>query len=145
MITLIADLRYSFRTLVRNPAYALATVATLCLGIGANALVYTLASAVFLRPLPFAHASELVKVTATRRLGGGALANFAVSGRDFVAFSKRNTTLSGVGAIVAQSFSVMTTDAPLMVRGGRVSASMWSVLGVHPVVGRTFNDAEPRN
>src|SRR4029079_1610123 len=94
------------------------------------------------RPLPFAQASELVKVTATRRLASGALANFAVSGRDFVAFSKRNTTLSGVGAILAQSFSVTTTDAPQMVRGGRVSASMWSVLGVHAVAGRTFTDGE---
>ena len=142
MNTLIADLRYAFRALARNPAYSLATVVTLCLGIGANALVFTLASAVFVRPLPFAQASELVKVTATRRLASGALANFAVSGRDFVAFSKRNTTLSGVGAILAQSFSVTTTDAPQMVRGGRVSASMWSVLGVHAVAGRTFTDAE---
>ncbi len=142
MNTLIADLRYSFRALIRNPAYALATLVTLSLGIGANALVYTLASAVFLRPLPFAQSSELVKVTATRRLSSGALGDFAVSGRDFVAFSKRNTTLSGVGAILAQSFSVMTTDAPQTVRGGKVSASMWSVLGVRPVVGRTFTDAE---
>ncbi len=143
MIDAIAsDVRYSLRIFGRHPVYAAATILTLALGIGANALVYALASAVFIHPLPFARGDELVKVTGKRRLANGEMADFAVTAMDFIVFSERNRTLSGVGAILAQSFSVSIGDEPRMVRGGSVSASMWPVLGVPPVAGRAFTASE---
>jgi hypothetical protein len=139
------DVRYSVRSLVRHPVYAITSVATLALGIGANALVYALASAVFVQPLPFARGDELVKVTGTHRVASGKLAEFAVSPIDFTTFTQRNRTLSGIGAILTQSYSVATGapgDIPRVLQGGGVSASMWPVLGVAPIAGRPYTDAE---
>jgi predicted permease len=139
------DVRFSLRSLARHPVYTITSVATLALGIGANALVYALASAVFVRPLPFARGDELVKVTGTHRVASGKVAEFAVSPIDFTTFAQRNRTLSGVGAILTQSYSVATGapgDPPRLMQGGGVSASMWRVLGVAPIAGRAYTEPE---
>jgi predicted permease len=83
-----------------------------------------------------------VKVFETRRVANGSLADFAVSGADFLAFAQRNRTLTTVGAILSQKLSVAADGTPVMVRGASVSAAMWTTLGVHPVAGRTFIDSE---
>jgi putative ABC transport system permease protein len=142
---LSGDIRFSLRSLARHPVYAVTSVATLALGIGANALVYALASAVFLQPLPFARGDELVKVTGTHRVASGKIAEFAVSPIDFTTFSQRNRTLTEIGAILTQSYSVSAGppgEIPRMLPGGGVSASMWRVLGVEPIAGRAYTDAE---
>ena len=142
---LSGDIRFSLRSLARNPVYTIASVATLALGIGANALVYALASAVFVAPLPFARGDELVKVTGTHRVASGKVAEFAVSPIDFTTFAQRNRTLTEIGAILTQGYSVATGapgEIPRMLQGGGVSASMWRVLGVAPIAGRAYTDAE---
>jgi putative ABC transport system permease protein len=143
--SLLSDIRFSLRSLARHPVYAVTSIATLALGIGANALVYAVASAVFVQPLPFARGDELVKVTVTHRVASGKVAEFAVSPIDFTTFVQRNRTLSGIGAILTQSYSVATGapgDVPRTLLGGGVSASMWHVLGVEPIAGRAYTDAE---
>ena len=84
---LSADIRYGLRALARNPVYTAAVVATLALGIGANAVVLAVADAVFLRPPPFAHSERLVKVVVTHQIAGGGVADFAASTFDFAAFT----------------------------------------------------------
>ena len=81
-----AEVSYALRTLRRSPMYTGAAVATLALGIGANALVYCFASALFLRPLPFKDAHELVGISTTFRAASGDIADFAPSALDLVAY-----------------------------------------------------------
>jgi len=62
MRNLVADLRYGFRILLRNPGFTLAAIVVLALGIGANTAIFSIVNAVLLRPLPYRDASRLMQV-----------------------------------------------------------------------------------
>jgi len=138
------DIRLAFRALIRSPGYSATAIATLALGIGANALALTFANAVFLRPLPFVRGSELVGISATHRAANGDVLDFAPAGIDFLAYATRAHTLSGVGAINSQTFALQGPEHPETILGATLSASMWTVLGVNAVAGRVFTESEDR-
>jgi putative ABC transport system permease protein len=135
-------LRHSLRSLARSPIYTLSAIATLGLGIGANAIVYAFASAVFVRPLPFARERELVAVVMTHRTPNGALADNGSGEYDYLRFTARNRTLERLGTMLPNAYAVIHGDEPETVSGAGVSATMWDVLGTRPVAGRTYTIAE---
>ena len=135
-------LRQAVRSLLRSPIYTLSAVATLGLGIGANAIVYAFASAVFVRPLPFARERELVAIVMTHRTPNGALADNGSGEFDYLHFAARNRTLQHIATMLPNVYAVVRGDDPETVLGAGVSATMWDVLGTRPVAGRTYTATE---
>jgi predicted permease len=134
---LLQDIRYAIRTLTRKPGFAVITVLTLALGIGANAAIFSAVRAVLLRPLPFPDPERLVNVSATtvsapNRPGG------AASPPDFVDWRHDNRTLSEVAALNAGSYALIGEGAAEQVPGAEVTGGFFGVLGVRALYGRTL-------
>jgi putative ABC transport system permease protein len=142
METLVNDVRYSLRTLARNPSFTIVAVLALALGIGANTAIFSIIDAVLLRPLPYQEPEKLVKVW-TNFTGIG-LPNDRnwVSPPEFVDLRALNKSFSGVAAISGDSFNISTGGTPERVEGAQVSASFLDLLGVRPTTGRGFLPGE---
>src|SRR6185436_14693540 len=127
---MLSMLRHSIRSLRRSPVYALTAVLTLALGIGANAVVYAFANAVFVRPLPFTNDDELVRVEWTTRDRQGNVSSIGTGQLDYVNVLERQRSFSAVGTMRPTTYS-LTRDGEdaQFVRGAGVSATMWDVLG----------------
>ena len=134
------DLRYGLRVLLKNPGFTLIAVATLALGIGANSAMFSVVNTVLLKPFSFRNPKQLVVVW-ERSLKNG-LPRMVVSPPNFADWRNQNQVFQDVAAYRLQDFNVVTSGEPEQVRGLRVSATMFSLLGVQPVVGRDFQPDE---
>ena len=142
MTTLLADLRYGARAMVRNPAFTAIAVLTLALGIGANAAIFSVVRTVLLRPLPFPEPDRLVQVWETRRDQGWEQASFTHA--NFWDVRDMNKAFSAMGAITWGSISMAGKDNPELLGVAYVTTGFLRALGVTPVAGRTFADDEDR-
>jgi putative ABC transport system permease protein len=140
--TLLQDLRYGLRMFRRNPGLTTVAVITLALGIGATTAIFTVVNAVLLRPLPYPHPEELVYVQ--KNLPPPYGVNPFAGNREFVAWRNQSRTLSPVAAYMYSWFNLTGGGEPERVISGLATASFFSLLGVHPVVGRTFLPQEDR-
>ena len=136
MPNLARDLRYGFRTLTRTPGFTAMSVAVLALGIGVNATVFSLANAVFLRPLPVFSPSEIVRVYANRYSN--------VRYRTYAALRDRNSTLAGLAAFQGQSFGLRIDADVEHAFGEVVSGNYFPILGVAPAMGRLIAPPDDR-
>jgi len=140
--TLWQDLRYALRMLARNRGFTAIAAVTLALGIGATTAIFTVVNAVLLRPLPYSHPEELVCVKQNFGPAVGILS--FLSSRDFVAWRKQNRTLSPIAAYITSSANLTGGREAERVFSGAASFSFFSLLEVHPVVGRVFLPEEDR-
>jgi putative ABC transport system permease protein len=135
------DVRYAGRQLRRAPVFSLLVIVSLGLGIGANTALFAVADGVLLQALPYRDPASLVMLTETQpQLNTRA----PVSAPDFVDWSARSRTLERVAAYRPWGFVLATADGPERVMGARVSASLFPLLGVDPIAGRTFTADEDR-
>jgi putative ABC transport system permease protein len=131
------DTTHGLRLLKRNPAFALAAVLTLTLGIGATSAVFTVANAVLVRPLPYADPDRLVAVMEFDRARDGVSGN--VSWPDFLDYQSQNQTLSGVAGYTGGSRTLNVAGAtPERLRAVMVTDNFFDVLGVPAALGRTL-------
>jgi predicted permease len=128
------DIRYGLRMLARNPGFTAVMVATLALGIGANAAIFSVVDAVLLHPLPYRNPARLVVVWQKNRNGGGN--QFPTP--SYLAWEKQKDLFAGFSASTAYSFTLSIGDRPQRIPGDRVTASYFPVLGVRPALGRLF-------
>jgi len=146
MDVLWQDLRYSWRTLLRNPALAAAAGLSLALGVGANTTMFTLINTLFLNPLPVARPSELVAVftlDANNPTRFGNLLPLSIPNLvDFRAHSDVLTDLAGYSGPLP--LSLATQGAPERVFAQIVTGNYFDVLGITPAAGRFFTTAEDR-
>jgi predicted permease len=140
MATLLQDLRYALRTLARSPGYALVTVLTLALGIGANTAIFSVVNGVLLRPLPYERGDRLVVLHQPGALAGATDAGF--SPLEVADYRQQSRALTGVVEYHSMSFNLLGRGEPLRVQTGVVSANFFDVLGVKPLLGRTFRPGE---
>src|SRR5215210_7546612 len=130
------DLVYAFRNIRKSPGYAIVTILTLALGIGANTAIFSVVNGVILKPLPFPRAERLVFITSQfPNLG---FDQFWVSAPEFLEFRERNQSFQEVGAYTAGAVNLGTQDQPRRVNSALVTSELLPVLGVQPVRGRMF-------
>ena len=134
------DLRYALRVLLKNPGFTLIAVATLSIGIGANSAMFSVVNTVLLQPFSFRNPEQLVVVW-ERSLKEG-LPRMVVSPPNFADWRTQNQVFQDVAAYRIQDFNVVTHGDPEQVRGLRISATMFSLLGVQPILGRDFERDE---
>ncbi len=142
MHKLIADFRYTLRTMRKSPLFAGIAVLTLALGVGANTAIFTLVNAVLLRPLPFPDPGRLVFIWEETTMFG--LKDSVVALGNFTEWRARSHSFQQMGAL-EQRFSALTGigDA-LQVDSSVVTAGLFQTLGVRPEMGRLFREDEDR-
>ena len=136
----VQDLRYGARRLIAAPGFALIAIVTLALGIGANTAIFSVAAGILLRPLPYPAADRLAMVW---------MDNSRIKVREdwhsypnFIDYRARNTTLDGMAAFNRRYMTLTGAGEPERLLGAHSSASLFDVLGVRPVLGRTYSRAE---
>ena len=135
------DVNYGTRLMWRNPGFAAAALVTIALGIGATTAVFTVVYGVVLRPLPYREPDRLVSVWSTApRMGLSRALVTAANYRDWLAQNHSFESLA-LGRHIG-NFNLTGAGEPERVQGARVTASLFTTLGVMPALGRAFVDAE---
>jgi putative ABC transport system permease protein len=140
MGTLLQDLRYALRILVKNPGFTAVAVLTLALGIGANTAIFSVVNAILLRPLPYKDPGRLVTIWETEPSGPGGL--FPATSPDFEDWRKQNSVFEGLAAATVDGAALTGVSEPLQLDGWAVSPAIFPLLGVQPLMGRTFSADE---
>ena len=136
------DIRYAVRTLFRSPLFAFVALLTLALGIGANAVMFSIANALLLRPLPYPDASRLLSLTTSDPARGIQGLNVSFTRLEFIAEHAR--TLDGIAGLFPTSVGLHTTGDPEQVPSAIVTRTFFDVLGARLQAGRTFLAEEDR-
>ncbi|HKF46705.1 MAG TPA: ABC transporter permease [Terracidiphilus sp.] len=138
MSSLMQDLRFALRQMAKRPGFSAIVVLTMALGIGANAAIFSVLDAVLLRPLPYSHPEQLVKVW-SRFTGIGMPGDQNwVSAPEFRDYQQLNSSFSEMAAISTGSFNLGVKGSPQRVVGAAVSPNLFGMLGAHAQLGRTF-------
>jgi putative ABC transport system permease protein len=137
---MIRDLRYAIRTLLKAPSFTVVAILTLALGIAANTTIFSAVDAVLLHPLSFPHAEKLVTVTKTMPMFD--LFQSVSSALDFRDYQSQTKAFSEMAAIEYGQYNLTGNRQPERLPGMRVSPNLFSLLGVAPVLGRSFSPEE---
>ena len=130
------DVRHAARALARRPGFVAAAAITLALGIGANTAIYSLVHGVVLRPLPYARPDRLVVVWENLEREGNP--RFSVSLPNYRDWRDQSTVFAGAAAQLGTGMRMRVGDEPELVRGARVTAEFFPVLGARAALGRTL-------
>ena len=132
------DLRLTFRRLRKNPAFTLAIVLTLALGIGATTAIFSLVEGVLLRPLPFNDPDRLVVLG--EHLGDRP--GTSVRAREIATYTDSTQAFSSLGAYISASFELSGGQLPEEIDAARLNSAMFATLGVQPILGRVFSSGD---
>ncbi len=138
MESLLQDLRYGLRMLLKNPGFAAVAVITLALGIGANTAIFTVINAVLLRPLPLPESERLMKLG---RDYPGANQVGDVDDPRFLFWQEQSQSFEAIGAQLGWN-AALTVGEPEIVAGRKVSRDFFRALGMVPAIGREFTKEE---
>ena len=140
MSTLLEDLRFALRGLVKQRSFTLVALLTLALGIGANSAIFGIVNAVLLRPLPYQEPDRVVLLWSH-------WTNWSktwVSQGELVDYQAQARSLAHVAAFSATSFNLTGGGDPLRVRAAQVQPEIFAALGAQPIAGRVFTADEDR-
>jgi predicted permease len=140
--SLVQDVRFAARMLLRSPGFAIVAILTLALGIGTNTAIFSFVDAWLIKGLPFPHSSQLVVVKA-RDVKKGWIGNVLTPG-DFLSLRDQATPLSSISAWNMSDFNLSGEGTPERVQGALVSSSFFDTLTVTPILGRAFLPQEER-
>lgn len=127
MNTLLTDLRYVLRGLVKSPGFTAVAIITIALGVGANTAIYSLVHAIMLAPLPYPQQGDIVRVWPGESVTMGWLRAF-----------EEAQSFSSVGGVTGARATLTGRGEPMELEGGSVTPGHFDVLGVRPVLGRPF-------
>jgi MacB-like periplasmic core domain len=136
----VQDLRFGLRMLRKSLGFTVVALLTLALGIGANTALFTIVNSVLLNPLPYPQPNQLVAIyqkTAQFQAAG-------VTYPNFLDWQKQNRSFSLLGTYTEHDFNLTGAVEPEKLRSQMISACFFSLLGVKPLLGRTFRPEEDR-
>ena len=134
------DIRLAGRGLLRAPAFAVVTILTLALGIGANTAIFSIVNGVILRPLGYPKPEQLMYLTTQFPAFG--FDRFWVSPPEYFEFRELNQAFAAVGAYTTGEANLTSGDRPLRVRSASVDDHLLNALGIKPFAGRLFAKGE---
>ncbi len=141
--TLGQDIRYALRQLRRSPGFAAVAILTLALGIGANTAIFSVVNTVLLRPLPYRDADRLVMVWGNDRAHG--YDTDQVSPPDFQDWQAQNRVFESMAGSTDVTYTLTGVGDPEPITAYEYSAESFRVLGVPPLLGRTFAPEEDQD
>jgi putative ABC transport system permease protein len=136
---MLKDFQFAFRQIAKSPGFAIVTVLTLAIGIGANTAIFSIVNAVLLEPLPYPHSDRLVQVCEMPAPGNY---NTIASGGAFVDWQDATTQLESIAAAHGSEMNLTGYGEPVRLQGLEVSADYLHVFGVAPALGRDFTKSE---
>ncbi len=142
METVINDIRYAIRSLLKRPGFLALSVITLALGIGANTAIFSVVNATLLRPLPFKDPERVVMLWGFLPKMALTADQLPGSSGNFVSLREQNHTLENLAAFRSWSWQLTGGGEPELLRGARVSADFFAAVGVSPALGRAFTPEE---
>ena len=137
MNTLLQDIRFGLRMLLKSPSISIVATIALALGIGANTAIFSVVNAVLLRPLPFPDPTSLVSIFETDTQRGQQRGSHSFP--NFFDLRTQNTVLERVACYHGGDFIMTGRGEPARVQGSVVTADLFTLLGVAPMFGRTFH------
>jgi putative ABC transport system permease protein len=140
---LLQDVRYGARSLVKRPGYAALAIATLGLGIGANTAIFSLINGVLLKPLPYEHGDRLAIVRQSAPLSGQAQMGVAVA--EYYDYREQAKVFDGLVEYHQMNFDLLNRGEPDRVDVGVVSHDFFDLLGIRPILGRSFVKADDQH
>ena len=140
METLLQDLRYTVRVLLKKPAFTAIVVLALAIGIGANTAIFSVVNAILLRPLPYKNFDRISMIWMDNpKLG---VAEDWHSYPNYLDYKQQNQVYEDMAAFNDRSFNLTGVGDPVRILGAWNTASLFSVLGVEPLMGRVFTEEE---
>ena len=140
MNTLLQDIRYAARMLLKNPGVTLIVIIALALGIGANTAIFSVVNAVLLRPLPYPESDRLIFLNEKSPV----LDEMSISYPNFTDWRAQNQTFEKMGVYNRASYNLTGTGEAERIVTGQVSADLFSVLRVNAAYGRVFTNDEDK-
>src|SRR5262245_45973537 len=140
MATLLHDVRYAVRLLIKNRSFAVVAVLTLALGIGATTAIFTVVNVVVFSPLPFADAERLVEIRILSQRNEG----FPLPDADFIAWRDGNQTCDAVAVYDPGSATLTGQGEAERIAAVRVTAQFFDVFGARPILGRVLHDGDDK-
>ena len=144
MQTLLQDMRYGARILLKSPGFTAIAVITLALGIGANTAIFSVVNAVLLRPLPYPDPAALVRIYEKETDTAIRSERLEVAPANFLDWQRQSRTLVGIAAWGQEEQALASQDLADPVVAAFVSYNFFSVLGVRPLWGRVFTPEEDK-
>ncbi|MBZ5501892.1 MAG: ABC transporter permease [Acidobacteriia bacterium] len=136
--SLLQDVRFGLRMLRKNPGFTAVAILTLALGIGANAAIYSVIDGALLNPIPFPHPDRIVDIHARWPQFQKAMLSYP----NFLDIQRENATFESIAVWRTESFTRTGLGDPERLQGKMVSANFFSLLGIRPLLGRTFRAEE---
>ena len=136
METLIQDIKFGLRMLLKSPSLSIVATIALALGIGANTAIFSVVSAVLLRPLPFPHSESLFELFETDSQRGGIWGSHSYP--NFFDLRSQNTAFEHIACYHGSDFVMTGRGEPVRLQGAVVTADLFPLLGVAPLHGRVF-------
>lgn len=139
MRTVLSDVHHALRVFGRAPSFAIAVVAVLALGIGANTAIFSIVNAVLLRPLPFEQPDQLVRLFHTPpQATFPGLATFSLSPANFLDWQRDSTSFEAMAAYRFRQFTLTGSGSAEALRAAVVGPDFFKVVRTQPILGRTF-------
>jgi hypothetical protein len=139
MLGVAKDIRFAWRTLLKNPGFSAVVVLTLAIGIGANTAMFTVLNAVVLQPLPFPDPERLMVLLSSSEQGDR---EFFSSEGVYVDWHERSRSFESIEGGYGTGMIVTSGGRGYNVLVGKVSAGLFDLMGVQPILGRRFGSEE---